>query len=116
MRTFETGATRDSDKGKLDYEGFFSPLVLQRRARYMHRHRTQKDGQLRDSDNWQKGIDVDAYMKSLLRHSIDLWLIHRGYAVVGTEGESMEELLCAVGFNSDGYLFELLTQKESNNA
>src|SRR5687768_9111242 len=30
-RTFSTGATRDTDNGKLDYEAFLSPLVLEDR-------------------------------------------------------------------------------------
>jgi hypothetical protein len=55
MRTFETGANRDSDDGKLDYEGFFSPLVLERRARYMRKYQVQ-GGKVRPSDNWQLGI------------------------------------------------------------
>ena len=28
MRTFATGATRDTEVEKLDYEGFLSPVVL----------------------------------------------------------------------------------------
>src|SRR5687768_4320669 len=35
MREFETGATRNLDNGKLDYEGFLSPLVMERFAEYM---------------------------------------------------------------------------------
>ena len=54
MRTFDTGATRDSDNDKLDYEGFLSPLVLRRYAEYLHKHRKQSDGKIRTSDNWQK--------------------------------------------------------------
>lgn len=105
MRTFETGATRDSDDNKLDYEGFLSPVVLKRFAEYMHRHRTQADGQLRDSDNWQKGIPRDAYMKSLFRHFMDVWSCHRG---IGSD-EQLEEALCAMLFNVQGYLHEYLT-------
>ena len=30
IRKFETGATRDTDQGKYDYEGFLSPVVLDR--------------------------------------------------------------------------------------
>jgi len=29
IRQFTTGATRDTSDGKLDYEGFISPLVLE---------------------------------------------------------------------------------------
>ncbi len=111
MRTFSTGATRDDDKTKLDYEGFLSPLVLERYAQYMHDHRVQADGKLRDSDNWQRGIPIDAYMKSLWRHLIDLWFIHRGYKRYDYRdghGIEAEEALCAVIFNAMGYLHEIL--------
>lgn len=104
MRTFPTGATRDSDDGKLDYEGFLSPLVLERYAEYMHAHRVQADGTLRDSDNWQKGIPKDAYMKSLWRHFMDVWKMHRG---VGDPAH-LQDALCAVLFNAMGYLHEEL--------
>lgn len=105
VRLFESGATRDQDVNKLDYEGFLSPRVLQRFAEYMHENRKQTDGALRDSDNWQKGIPKDAYMKSLLRHLMDVWLMHRAKAY---PAEDMEKALCAVIFNAQGYLFELL--------
>jgi hypothetical protein len=106
-RVFETGAVRDTDLNKLDYEGFIHPLVLERFAEYMHKHRIQSDGKLRDSDNWQKGIPKDAYMKSGWRHFMDWWKEHRG--VKSREGT--EEALCAVIFNSMGYLFEILKEK-----
>lgn len=103
VRTFDTGATRDQDTTKHDFEGFLSPAVLNRFAEYMHKHRFQSDGSLRDSDNWQKGIPQDAYMKSLLRHVMTCWTAHR-------EGQlaSKQEDLCAVLFNVQGLLFELL--------
>lgn len=100
MREFETGATRDDDTEKLDYEGFLSPRVLRRYAKYMHRNRLQADGKLRDSDNWQKGIPIDAYMKSMWRHFMEVWDTHRRQ-----EG-SIEEPLCALLFNVMGYLHE----------
>ena len=103
-RTFETGASRDSEEGKLDYEGFLSPLVLKRFAEYMHANRQMKDGSLRDSDNWQKGIPLDAYMKSMWRHFMDVWTAHR----VGDDADTIEEALCAILFNAQGYLHELL--------
>ncbi len=109
IRQFETGATRDTDIGKLDYEGFLSPMVLQRYAQYLHKHRIQSDGQLRDSDNWQKGIPVTEYMKSKARHFMSTWLIHRGVKLYdkGTLID-LEESLCAELFNTMGFLFELL--------
>lgn len=103
VRQFESGATRDTEEGKLDYEGFLSPIALGRFAQYMHKHRVQSDGSLRDSDNWQKGIPLDAYMKSMWRHFHDVWTLHRGYG----EGE-LEEALCALWFNVQGYLHERL--------
>lgn len=106
MREFETGATRNSDTGKLDYEGFFSPLVLKRRAEYMHKHRVQANGQLRASDNWQKGIPITEYIKSGWRHFHDWWAAHRGNDV------DIEEAICALMFNAEGYLHELLKAKQ----
>jgi hypothetical protein len=107
VRQFTTGATRDVDTGKLDYEGFISPLVLKRFAEFMHKNRFQKDGSLRASDNWQKGIPLDAYMKSETRHFMDLWLHHRGYPDQAVD-KDIEEVLCAIIFNAQGYLHELL--------
>lgn len=111
MREFETGATRDTDEGKLDYEGFLSPLVLHRYATYMHKHMIQADGKLRASDNWQKGIPVTAYMKSLWRHFFDVWALHRGKEWIATES-NLEDALCAILFNTMGMLHETLRDKE----
>lgn len=101
LRKFESGATRTNEEGKPDYEGFLSPLVIREYGAYMHKNRLQPDGTLRESDNWQKGIPLDAYMKSLFRHFVEAWTIHRG-----GEG-NMEETLCAILFNASGYLHEL---------
>ena len=110
MRTFATGATRDSDDGKFDFEGFLSPLSLKRFGQYMHKHRKQSDGGMRDSDNWQNGLPLDAYMKSAWRHFFDVWAMHRGHPTLA--GEDMEEELCAVLFNIQGYLHEHLKAKQ----
>lgn len=110
IRQFDTGATRDADTGKLDYEGFLSPLVIKRFAEYMNKHRVQSDGELRDSDNWQKGIPKNAYMKSGWRHFFDWWSEHRGIP----SREGTEEALCALIFNAQGYLHEVLKKKESS--
>jgi hypothetical protein len=108
MRQFETGATRDEDKEKLDFEGFLSPIVLERYAQYMHGHRRQADGQMRASDNWQRGIPKDAYMKSLWRHFFEAWKIHR---ITGNRN-LLEDALCGVLFNASGYLFEVLKRRQ----
>lgn len=101
VRKFETGATRDVDETKLDYEGFLSARVLERYAEYMNAHRKvvgQKE--LRSSDNWQAGIPLDVYAKSAWRHFFDFWKEHRG--LVSREGA--ENAICGVLFNLMGYL------------
>lgn len=103
IRQFDTGATRDTEAGKHDPEGFLSPAVIDRFNTYMHQHRTQSDGTLRDSDNWQRGMPRTAYMKSMWRHFLDLWKAHRGLPA-----PPIQESLCAMLFNVQGYLFEEL--------
>jgi hypothetical protein len=110
MRQFETGATRDTDEGKIDYEGFLSPLVLQRYGQYMMKHQVQADGVLRASDNWQHGIPQDAYMKSGFRHFMDWWMEHRGHP----SREGLEDAICGVLFNAFGYLHEHLRSKHES--
>lgn len=107
MRVFNSGATRDADGEKYDYEGFFSPIVLERYGKYMHKHRKQTDGNLRASDNWQKGIPKDVYIKSLWRHVMDFWLEHRGYK----SRDGIEDALMGIIFNAMGYAYELLKDK-----
>jgi len=108
VREFESGATRDADTTKLDYEGFLSPAVLTLYAEYLHKHRVQSDGQYRDSDNWQKGMPKDVYMKSAIRHLFAAWTIHREGEALHYDREDMFDSLCAVMFNVMGYLFEEL--------
>ena len=113
MKYFKTGAYRDSSDDKLDFEGFLSPIVLERYAQYLHKHRKQSDGKYRDSDNWQKGIDIKTYQKSLVRHLFQAWGVWRGYKVRDDRGElvDLEDALAGVIFNAQGYLFELLKKK-----
>ena len=102
MRAFITGATRDSDDNKIDFEGFLSPLVLKKYGEYMNKHRVQADGQLRDSDNWQKHFGDDHYavcMKSAWRHFHDLWMEHRGLK----SREGIEDALMGLLFNIMAY-------------
>lgn len=116
LRQFASGATRNLDNNKLDYEGFLSPLVIEAFGKYMHSHRLQKDGTMRDSANWQAGIPLDVYMKSGWRHFFDWWKLHRGLDAASPEdGHQIDkvEALCALMFNVQGYLHELL--KEQSN-
>ena len=111
MREFDTGATRDTDDGKFDYESFLSPLAFRRYAQYMHEHRTQADGKLRDGDNWQKGIPIVTYCKSMWRHLVDLWTLHRELEI---KGVTKQDALCAIIFNAFGYLHELEKKRWDN--
>ncbi len=113
MRKFKGGATRNNSDSKMDFEGFISPAVEQRFAQYMHGHRKQKDGNIRDSDNWQKGIPKDVYRKSLVRHVMDLWLLDRGGKPIDPDTGNVcnrQDLLCAIKFNVNGALFEDLKE------
>lgn len=99
MRTFETGATRDDDKEKIDPEGFLSPQAIEAFCQYMKKHQTQADGSRRTSDNWQKGIPIEQYIKSAFRHFLAVWKGHRAGAV------SLDDL-CALMFNVQGMIHE----------
>ena len=107
VRQFGTGATRDIDTDKLDFEAFLSPLVLRAYAEYLHKHRMQSDGKLRAGDNWQKGIPKSVYMKSAWRHFFDWWDGHR-------TGTVNKEAILALMFNSMGYLFEILRENHGS--
>jgi hypothetical protein len=111
IRKFETGATRDADTDKLDYEAFFSPAVLRRRAEFMHKNRFQKDGSLRDGDNWKKGIPRREYVKSLWRHFWDVW----GWSHDESPQEPIEDAICAAMFNLEGLLYGILKDKKGEN-
>jgi hypothetical protein len=102
IRQFATGATRDTATDKPDYEAFLSPVVIERYGRYMMEHQVQPDGTLRPGDNWQKGIPIDVYMKSMWRHFLAVWSAHRD------QGYANEADLCALKFNVDGMLHEIL--------
>jgi hypothetical protein len=73
----------------------------------MDKHRKQADGELRDGDNWQKGIPKDAYIKSAWRHFLDWWKEHRGYA----SRDGLDEALGALLFNIMGYWHEVLKNR-----
>jgi hypothetical protein len=104
VRDFETGATRNADAGKPDFEGFLSPLVIEAYAEVMHFHRQLEDGTRRASDNWQLGIPMYAYMKSGWRHFFDWWKVHRGLTIK----ENIVFAIVQLIFNANGYLHELL--------
>lgn len=110
LRTFETGATRDTAQDKHEPWGFMSALAEQRFCAYMHHHRHQSDDSMRDSDNWKKGIPMDAYKHSLSRHIQDLRLILEGFGEQARERD-LEEVLCSVLFNVQGMLHETIKER-----
>jgi len=114
IRKFGTGATRNTDQNKPDYEGFLSPLVIERYGEYMNKHRYQSDKKLRDSDNWQKGFGKEHFkvcMKSLWRHFLDLWTLHRG----NKGRETIDEAICGILFNAMAYYHQLLLDRKQDN-
>jgi len=116
IRTFDSGATRDTSDGKLEYARFMSPVVLKRFAEYMNLHRRQSDGNLRDPDNWQKLFGEkheDVCMDSLYRHLMDVWLINKGFETEARE--DIESALCAILFNAQAWLFKVLMDKQERN-
>lgn len=114
IRTFDTGATRDTVKGKLSYVKALSPIVLQRYVQYLDAHRKQPDGSLRNFDNWKKGIPEETYLDGLGRHFIAAWLLAQGFPAEDNHGSVMlEDTLCAIIFGSSGWLHELLKEKNS---
>lgn len=101
MREFSSGATRDLDEHKIDFEGVLAPEVLLAFGEYMTRHRKTANG-IRESDNWQQGFGDDHFkicMKSMLRHAHDLWMEHRGFK----SRDGIEEAINGVIFNAMAY-------------
>lgn len=107
MRKFETGALRNLDQDKLDFEAFYTPRVVEAFATYMHFNRHLPDGTMRNGDNWQKGIPSNSYMKSGWRHFFDWWSWHRGNVNIK---EGIVWALCGLIFNAQGYLDNLLKE------
>jgi hypothetical protein len=114
VRLFSSGATRTNDANRLDVWGFISPEVVHRFSIYMHKHRQQADGGLRASDNWQKGMPKIEYVKSLLRHVYDFWLMSRGKKpLFAPRDTDMEDVACAILFNIQGWLLESVLGRET---
>lgn len=114
VREFETGAKRSADATRDDPEGFLSPLAIDRYCEYLNKHRAMPDGSVRDSDNWQLGMPLTAYAKGMWRHFLHFWTRHRGWPVRDPGASpNIEEDLCAIIFNAQGYLHELVKARLS---
>lgn len=113
IRTFDSGATRDTVEGKLDYVKALCPLVLRRFVQYLDKHRLQPDGNMRDFDNWKKGIPRETYHSSKGRHFFADWLLEEGHKVSDNHGPVNEEdALCGELFNTMGKLRVILLKKD----
>lgn len=114
-RTFETGAFRDTSNHKLSYLRHLSPVVLRRYVTFLHKHRQMPDGSLREPDNWKLGMPKREWAESLLRHMWDFWAVSEGEDILRPETDSepqnLQDLLCAIMFNAQGYLNELIKEE-----
>lgn len=104
IREFETGAIRDIETDKEDYIETVSWLALRRYAKYM---KTQEGKYGRG--NWKKGIPVESYEQSLMRH-LQKYFANK-YDDANLEPDV--DHLAAAMFNLQGLMHELekLTNK-----
>jgi hypothetical protein len=114
LRTFPGGATRDTADGKPVPWRYGSALADKRYGEYMLGKQVQTDGKTRAGDNWKNGFGLEVLADSLSRHVTDLRLHLEGFADEATE-QDIETVLCAIRFNTDGYLHELLVQKRAQH-
>lgn len=103
MRKFNSGAVRDSEDDKVDFTETISWTAFNRYARYMT-SKKKKYGQ----GNFKKGIPIDSYERSLLRH-IDKYMRNK---YEGGSDEPDEDHLSACVFN----LFGLMHEEERKEA
>lgn len=111
MRNFNTGATRDTDEGKINYNDILPAIVFEAYGKYMDKHRLQADGKLRDSDNWQQGFGenhLDVCAKSMYRHLIDVQKELDGYK----SRDGINEALGGLMFNTIAYWYWILKDVE----
>lgn len=109
MTAMESGATRSSSEGKPDYRGYISPLALRMFGEYMLRHQTQADGKQRSSDNWKKGMPLERYIESLMRHNVAFHEVWDRYVAGGLQPGDvavLEEEMAAMYFNVQGWMHE----------
>lgn len=109
VRIFDGGATRSPLGDKLCYSRFMDARVVKRYCEYLHKHRVQADGNVREPDNWKNGIPQASYMDSMHRHFMDVWLHNQGHT--SEMAEDIETALCALIFNAQGMLFEVMKGK-----
>lgn len=90
-RTFDTGATRDIDDGKLEYSRYINPLADYSFAKYMLWKQIIW-WEYRRGDNWQKWIPEESLFDSLIRHTEIVKLLRKWYDVIETKKDWLVEL------------------------
>ncbi len=113
MRTFPSGATRDSDEGKIDYAGFGSAIVDHFFGAYMHKHRLQSDGVMRASDNWKNGIPIAELWRSARRHMHDVDLHMDDWEEYARD--DLLSSLCGLKFNINAMILEAIRGMENKH-
>lgn len=115
MKNYESGATRNSDEGKPQYAKVGDPSIDKAYAEYMNSQAVQADGKVRAADNWKKGIPVADYLDSMDRHFHDVWALQIGRDDIAEE-KDLVTALCALKFNVDGMLYEVLKARRFEEA
>jgi len=108
MRTFESGATRDTGEGKLNFAGFLSLPALTQYAKYMNMNRLQSDGKIRAADNWKAGFPIESYVESAFRHYLDWLKYHQSDNRTPEMNNEGVAAVCGLVFNAMGFLHEWL--------
>lgn len=115
LRVAESGAIRNSDIGKIRYQGAISPLVIRAYGAYIEKHSLLPDGTIRNNKNWQKLFGTpeehrQVCIESAWRHFEDVLLEHDGYK----SRDGLEEALGGLLFNINAYWFSILKEREEN--
>lgn len=97
IRTFKSGAIRDSEESKEDYVETISWTAFRRYAQYMTGKKSKYG-----SGNFKKGIDIESYERSLTRH-LQKYLVNK---YEGGDIEKDEDHLSAMVFNLFGIMHE----------
>ena len=97
IRTFKSGAVRDSENDKEDYVETLAWRSLKRYAKYM----TSKKSKY-GRGNFKKGIDIESYERSLVRH------LQKYFENKYEQGqvEKNEDHLSGMVFNIFGIMYE----------
>ncbi len=106
IRKFSTGAVRDVANGKEDYTETISWSAFKRYAKYMTKM-AEKYG----VGNFKKGIPIDSYEKSLLRH-IQKYMENK---FEGGIVEVEQDHLSAIVFNVFGIMHEEARIEKENS-